>query len=204
VIAWRAIAAGAALAVVSACLNVYPSPPPGWRTGETKRAPVSERRRTYYDNAATRMRTETQVLILEKGRFEKHGRETEFFEDGTIASQHEFEHGEPTGTWKSWYPSGAKRSECSFTEPPTETEMFWWYENGSLETRGPAINGLRAGVWTHWYPSGAKESEGRYVFGRRDGIWTSWNEDGSVRTEIEYRAGVRVKSLENPSPSSQP
>jgi hypothetical protein len=167
-------------------------PPPGWRTGEQVRAPVAERQRTYYDAAATHVKTETQVLILGPSKFEKHGRSLEFFEDGTIAAQREYRHDEPTGTWTTWYESGAKRSQCAFTDPPVEAEMLWWYENGAVETRGQAINSVRVGTWTSFFESGAKMSEGRYVAGRRDGVWTTWCEDGSLATEVEYHEGVRV------------
>lgn len=187
-------------AMLASCMADL-KPPLAWRTGVPARAPISERQRTYYDAAATRVKTETQVLILGPSKFEKHGRQTEFFEDGTIAAQREYRHDEPAGTWITWYESGAKRSQCSFTDPPAEAEMLWWYESGAVETRGPAINSVRVGTWTSYFEGGAKKSEGRYVAGRRDGVWTTWCEDGSIATEVEYREGVRVPASTDHHPT---
>jgi hypothetical protein len=153
--------------------------------------PILERRAEYYDKAATVKRREWSVWVFEGGATLREGEELEWWPGGGLRARRSFDHGEPTGTWTTWYEDGTKSSECTLggDEP---LPMRWWHPNGVLATEGPARNGAREGVWRSWHANGKLESEGAYREGRREGPWTFWNDDGGLCENRVYRAGVAV------------
>jgi hypothetical protein len=155
------------------------------------REPVIDRRRTYFGGDKDRPRREWHVLIRPGGAEELQGKDSSWYSDGRLEYEHEFDHDQPTGVWRSWYQSGQQRSEATFGRPEP-TVMRWWYENGQLSSEGPALNGVKDGVWTTWHSNGAKSSQGPYVSGRREGAWSFWNEDGSLKESGEYRDDAKV------------
>lgn len=165
--------------------RVLAGPPP--QTHE----PVIDRRRTYFGGDTDRPRREWHVLILPHGAEELHGKDSSWYSDGHLEYEHEFEHGEPSGLWRSWYPNGKPKSEATFGKAQSGP-MRWWYENGQLSSEGPALNGVKDGVWTTWHPNGTKASQGPYVSGRREGAWIFWNDDGSHKESGEYRDDAKV------------
>jgi len=155
------------------------------------REPVVDRRRTYFGGDTARPRREWHVLILPGGAEELHGKDSGWFADGHLEYEHEFDHDQPTGLWRSWYANGKPHSEATFgkSEP---APMRWWFENGQLSSEGTALNGVKDGAWTTWHPNGAKASQGSYVAGRREGAWSFWKEDGTHEGSGDYRNDAKV------------
>ena len=158
--------------------------------GPEVREPVRDRRHTYYLNDPSRPRMESEVLVFYDGTSQKHGREREWSETGTLTADREFSRGEPVGVWRTWYSSGKPRSETAFAT--AAVNWSWWYESGQLSSQGPAVNGVRQGRWTAWHGNGNKSWEGDYSSGKRNGPWSFWSEDGSLLESGEFRAGLRV------------
>jgi hypothetical protein len=153
--------------------------------------PVLDRRRSYFDNDTTRPHREFHVLIYPDGRHVPHGRDTSWYADGKLEWEREFEDGEPTGVWRSWYENGSPRSEATFGSADL-APMRWWHANGQLSSEGLAVNGAKDGAWTHWHANGVTSAEGRYLLGKREGPWTLWKEDGAIAERVEYRADQKV------------
>ena len=168
------------------------------------REPIPDRRRTYFDREATRLRSDLTVLILRDGSTVKHGRELVLFKDGQKQLERHWDLDRPTGEWRTWYANGQLRS---FSVLGTEDArpMQWWHENGQLSTEGMARDGIREGLWTSWHPNGVKASEGRFRQSLRHGPWTTWHPDGSLHERGEYRDGLRIGAWEkHPPPASDP
>lgn len=164
---------------------------------------VSEVRRVWYPGRE-QLKKRYGVLVHANGRVVKHGEETEFFTSGEVRAEREFRHGEPAGTWRTWHPGGAQRSQVAIGSGTDLLPMTWWYADGTLQAdgegragvregpwtyrhpdgtlaeRGPFQRGLRHGRWTLWYPTGKKQAEGAYHEGKRVGEWKLWNEAGKL------------------------
>lgn len=167
-------------------------------------APVLEKRRTWFDAGHTRLRSETDYLVQPDGLAAKHGTDREWYPDGAEKYVRAFHHGEPTGAWSAWFPSGQLRSE-SFHGPSAEPRPArWWYEDGTLSTEGLTLDGVRTGLWRAWHPDGTREYEGSYRGGRLHGAWTYWNPDGSLKERGEYEADERVGTWEFGSSATAP
>jgi hypothetical protein len=178
--------------LLGSCTSGPTRPPANWRPASAERVPVPERRRSYYDDAASELRREWHVLLHEGGKTVAHGRDSEWYPGGLVRSERFFDHGEPTGKWMTAWPDGSPRSECSFCDPPRPSPMRWWHANGVLSTEGMALNGVRRGTWTSYHANGAKSMQGDYEGGLRQGVWSFWNADGELVERGEFRAGVRV------------
>ena len=178
--------------LLTSCTGGPTRPPAHWRPAGAERPPLFERRRSYYDDAASEPRREWHVLRREGGKTVPHGRDVEWYPGGIVRSERCFDRGEPTGKWTTAWPDGSPRSECSFTDPPRPSPMRWWHENGVLSTEGMALNGVRQGTWTSFHANGAKSMQGDYVGGLRQGTWSFWNADGELAERGEFHAGVRV------------
>jgi antitoxin component YwqK of YwqJK toxin-antitoxin module len=153
--------------------------------------PVIEHQRNYFDGDPNRPRHEEAVKVLPDGSVLKHGPEREWYRNGQLSYERQYDDGEPIGRWVAWYEDGQLRSEAFFGSSTLQA-MTWWHPNGQVSTRGMASNGLREGLWTSWYEDGSKKWEGRYSAGLREGEWTFWDEDGSVAERGWFRADERV------------
>lgn len=164
--------------------------------GLESQEPFVQRRASYFDSEATRLRREWSYEVLANGVQRPHGRDVQNYSDGTREYEREFLHGEPTGRWRSWWPDGKPRMEAEYgTKEPRP--MRWWHATGELEAEGLALNGVKTGPWRHQRADGTLEAEGEYVAGQRAGNWTLYDERGQLGERVEFRRGVRVRRLED-------
>ncbi len=153
--------------------------------------PVSEVRRVWYPGRE-QLKKRYGVLIHPDGRVVKHGEELEFFENGEPLAEREFRHGEPAGTWRTWYASGAQRSEVVIGSGTELLPMTWWFEDGTVQAEGEGRGGVREGPWTYRHPDGSLAERGTFRHSLRHGPWTLWYRSGGKKAEGLYRDGKRV------------
>lgn len=135
----------------------------------------------------------------------KHGKETVMRKDGTKEWEREWDHGKPTGLWRSWYSNGQMRSEVFFAGAEEERPMTFWFDNGQRRMQGPARNGVRCGHWKIWFANGRMAEEGDLVGSRREGEWKAWSEDGKRSFTRVYQHDVRLEEREGSvTPSEAP
>jgi antitoxin component YwqK of YwqJK toxin-antitoxin module len=72
----------------------------------------------------------------------RHGLFRAYYEDGTLASEGHYEHGQESGLWRDYH------------------------ANGQLAAEGEYVLGLEHGIWKYWNPNGTLESETLYVEGK--------------------------------------
>jgi antitoxin component YwqK of YwqJK toxin-antitoxin module len=177
---------GLVSALVAACLVQHPPP--------ERQAPsaVHEMRRTAHPDGAPRR--EMRVLVWSDGRVERDGPEREFHPDGSLAAERAFEHDQPCGLWRTWYPDGTPRAEIDHGVPGARVALLnrFWHANGQLAAEGRALDGMREGPWSYWSASGTLERKGAYRAGKRDGPWTLYDERGAPSAEGHYALGERV------------
>jgi hypothetical protein len=168
------------------------------------REPLLERRTSYYDAGHARTRREWHVLIGADGASVLHGLDTGYFPDGSLEHEREHDHGEPTGRWRAWWPSGRPRMEASFGDDEPRP-MRWWHENGQLSSEGLARDGVKEGRWTFFHENGTKAAEGRFESGKRAGEWSTWDADGELVERADYRGGLRIplRPPSEPDPASR-
>ncbi|MFT7663849.1 MAG: antitoxin component YwqK of YwqJK toxin-antitoxin module [Planctomycetota bacterium] len=176
--------------------SVFNSPPP------KEEEPQDTTQSSYYAGSK-QLRYEREIRIFPGGVVKAHGREAGWFKDGSPEYERFFDLEKPTGIWKTWFRDGAPRSEVN-CDPTEQGTTSWWFANGQLSSRGPALAGQKHGAWTHYFENGVKSSEGSYKRGQRNGDWTFWNEAGQITASGRYENGVRVGSWELRSETGAP
>jgi antitoxin component YwqK of YwqJK toxin-antitoxin module len=184
---------GVALAVAIATLACRSDPVlsrvPANAATARKEATQVERRTYYADHS---LHTIYQALQQADGRETRHGRETEFDQQGARIAERFFRHGEPAGNWLRWWPNGNQRMEIQYRGPDVATTMRWWHENGALAEQGLARDAVKDGEWSSWTDAGVLVEQGSYAGGRRVGHWRFWRADGTRKEEGDFAAGRRT------------
>jgi hypothetical protein len=148
---------------------------------------------------------EWSTVAVGEGPAKKHGKETVLRKDGTKEWEREWDHGQPTGAWRSWFPNGQMRSEVFYAGKAEERAMTFWFDNGQRRMQGPARDGVRCGHWKVWFASGQLAEEGEFVGSRREGEWQAWSEDGQRKFVRVYRHDVRLEEREgDAAPAATP
>ena len=137
------------------------------------------------------------------GLSKKDGKETVLRKDGTKEWEREWDHGKPSGVWRSWFANGKLRSEVFFAGPKEERPMTFWFENGARRMQGPAKDGVRCGHWKVWFANGQLAEEGEFVGNRREGEWQAWSEDGQRSFVRVYQHDVRLEERAG-APANEP
>lgn len=184
------------LVIGSSCATGLPELPP---MPEREQASFEEPRvewRTRKDEQTDRVTRTWFVLVYPDGRVERHGVEREFHPEGVLAAEREYQHGQPSGSWKTWWPSGAMRSNYHYLESRSTTMRFW-HETGRLSAEGPAVEGVREGEWSFWHEDGSVRQRGEYRNGLREGAWTVHHPGGAVRSRGTFAGDRRVGTWEH-------
>lgn len=154
------------------------------------REPLFERRRSYFDSAATQLAREHGVFILFDNSVVAHGRDVLWYSNGRLRHEREYEHGEPRGRWRSWFENGVLESDASYA-PGERTAMSWWREDGSLSSSGGHVLGRREGQWSSFHSNGMPAARGNWSDGERHGPWSFFDDAGGLVECGEYVRGER-------------
>ncbi len=78
----------------------------------------------------------SRYLAADGSAWVRHGMFRAYNEDGTLASEGNYEHGQEHGPWRDYHP------------------------NGQLASEGSYANGIEVGAWHYWSADGSRESTG--------------------------------------------
>ncbi len=84
----------------------------------------------------------------------KDGESLTFFDNGKLKFRGMMKNGKRDGLWSSFYESGGKWSETTFTEGIKNGKTTTWFENGQMRYDGFYTNDNESGKWTFWDEKG--------------------------------------------------
>ena len=142
-------------------------------------------------NADGQITARVEYWIDAEGNETRHGVEASFWPSGQVKAHREFDHGNPTGHWQTYWIDGMPRSDHAIV-PGQGTTMLYYHPNGLPAAEGQAIAGKRTGPWVYWFDTGAVTEKGSYVDGKRDGLWQAFDRAGSPEQPVRYAAGKRI------------
>lgn len=128
-------------------------------------------------------------IILESGL--RDGYWKEYYLDGTLKAEGEYENGLKISEWKYYHPNGQMEQKGKYKkgEIPHGT-WTWWYDTGNLKRTEQFSNGKEDGELIEYNDSGKVITKGEYVDGEKDGPWIY--ELGDYREEGEYITGEKT------------
>lgn len=100
----------------------------------------------------------------------KEGREYEYYQNGKILSEKNFDNGELKGICKEFY------------------------ENGRLKKIYFYLRGQKNGEYKEFYENGDIKEKGKYILGNKDGVWEYHSKNGDIKEEIYYE-GKKINYL---------
>ncbi|MFT7521040.1 MAG: antitoxin component YwqK of YwqJK toxin-antitoxin module [Kiritimatiellia bacterium] len=124
------------------------------------------------------------------------GRFVTWYASGGKAQEGTYTQGQRTGDWVWWHTTGKLATKGGFQSDRELGEWVWWHPNGQTQARGDHIDGRRAGLWSTWFATGQKQSEGQYQNGVKEGRWTYWTADGEPQRTETWRGGQLTEALE--------
>lgn len=86
-------------------------------------------------NTVTVLRYYRCGTLLERGSFtgtKKHGKWTQFTENGAVAGEAHYTNGQPSGTWLFWYDNGQVRSQTEYSEGKPVEHTMWSMDGTEL------------------------------------------------------------------------
>ena len=121
----------------------------------------------------------------------KDGKWTNWFENGTIRSEENYNKGSMIGNWKVWYENGQLESDINFISG----KSTHFHKNGKKHSEGGIADGMiNTGKWKGFYENGNINYEGTYSEnGQKEGTWIWYDEKGKVTTTQLYKNGDLVK-----------
>jgi antitoxin component YwqK of YwqJK toxin-antitoxin module len=142
---------------------------------------------------------------------------TEWYKNGNIKSETEFQNGRHYGVtkkfydngklssisyqindtkygeWKTWYKSGNLRSKITYDSLKHTSLEEMWYENGNLKYKKCYVTGGGShylnGKQLSYYENGTIESKTFYVNGRPDGVQKTFYDNGQLKAHYFSKKG---------------
>lgn len=155
-----------------------------WREG---RSEVCVERQWYALTFQQARETTTRDGVLD-------GVRREWFRNGELWYQGDYEHGERTGRRYEFWSDGAPRFMGTYVDDRLHGTEAWWYANGRPEWQVYRHRGERHGEEIWWHENGERRRIGHFRHGQRHGEFAHFNLDGSPAFSVEYDDGERELS----------
>jgi antitoxin component YwqK of YwqJK toxin-antitoxin module len=127
-------------------------------------------------------------IVKEDGN--KDGPWKEFYPDGDIKSEGNYDNGKQTGGWKYYHPNGKTEQEGKYNKQgKPEGRWKWYFDSGQLLKDESYHNGQRDGLSTTYDEAGIIVEDGEYVNGNEEGPW--FEQIGDAYIKGTYRDGLR-------------
>ncbi|TWT88509.1 MORN repeat variant [Pseudobythopirellula maris] len=145
-----------------------------------------------------------------------HGPYKEYYSNGQVFTEGEYDEGDPIGEWTYYHPNGVMAKKITYRDGLAEGEVEFRNAEGVLESKRQYDAGKRdgtwkqyaedgeqvineqhyekgkpAGLWRSWFKNGQLRQENPFVDGKREGTSKEWTEDGRLKATAEFKAGLR-------------
>ena len=127
-------------------------------------------------------------IVKEDGNREGHWKD--FYPDGSLKAEGNYDNGKQTGEWKYYHANGKIEQTGKFNKQGKSEGIWkWYFESGQLLKEENYRNGLRDGMSSEYDETGIVIEEGEFVNGNEDGPWFELTGDCVIRGT--YRDGLR-------------
>lgn len=125
-----------------------------------------------------------------------HGPWQEWFDNGRLAAQGQYEDGFEEGSWTLWYANGHEWMQGAYHRGKKQGPWKIYYESGRLYSEGKYENNQLEGRWDEWYANDRKKAEGSYQGGEKFGRWQTWHANGQLESQGEFRGHDVIGSMQ--------
>lgn len=141
-----------------------------------------------YDNGKTK--TEREISRFSDNRLVNDGFYREYYLNGQLFVEGQYERGTPIGEWKYFHDNGQLAKTVKYEDGKANGEIEVRRADGTLEAKRAFKDSKRDGQWTAFDSTGEKSvSEQFYVTGKPDGVWKTWHDNGQLAQERPFKDG---------------
>ncbi|WP_170061873.1 hypothetical protein [Hymenobacter chitinivorans] len=115
-----------------------------------------------------------------------HGAYAEYHDNGTLAVEGSYVHGEPDGPAKVYRYCGSVSELRPYKNGEIDGENVFYYPDGKIEARATLRAGKKEGPSTAYYANGVLETEYVYVGGQRQGPFAVYYADKTLERKGAY------------------
>ena len=127
-------------------------------------------------------------IVKEDG--DRDGPWKDYYNDGKLKSEGNYDNGKQTGLWKYYHQNGKIEQTGKFNKQGKPDGTWkWYFDTGQLLKEENYRNGLREGLSAQYDETGQVVEEGEFVNGNEDGPWFEKSGDNYIRGT--YRDGLR-------------
>lgn len=120
----------------------------------------------------------------------RHGAWVFFDELENRICEEQYNNGEKTGVWKTYYIDGNINEEVSYAKDKKNGPWIQYFTDGVVKVQGNYVNGLLEGEIQYYHPNGAVRIVGSYIHNFKEGNWKFFDEEGALVKEQKYVKGV--------------
>lgn len=95
-----------------------------------------------------------------------------------------------TGVHRQWYRNGQLADETQYESGRPNGQSVQWYRDGTKLAKGTVLNGKYEGTCRRWSRRGML-TVATFRAGRRYGLCRNWDSEGTLRSAVTYRDGKR-------------
>lgn len=139
----------------------------------------------WYFEGGNLLREETYINGLEDGL------STEYSDSNTVVAKGDYVNGLKQGPWLEY--SGDMKMEGNYNDGEMTDTWKSYYPDSTLAFQGSYTNGQPSGKHSWYYPNGKLKEEGMFESGKRNGLWKKLNADGTPFMTTEYEYGIEKK-----------
>jgi len=114
----------------------------------------------------------------------------EYWDNGKLQSELNYENGKLNGTSTWYYENGKKEQQAFYKDNKLEGAMSRWYPDGTLESRILYKDGKLEGTALTFDEEGNKATEETYRNDTLDGIFNQWYSNGQLKIHGQYDHGL--------------
>ncbi|MGL4513318.1 MAG: toxin-antitoxin system YwqK family antitoxin [Lacipirellulaceae bacterium] len=165
---------------------------------------------------SNKVRFEREVVKFSDNSLRSNGPAKEYYQNGNLYTEGQFNVGYATGEWTYYHPNGKVAKKVTYAEglPDGEVRLFtpeetlvavrnyeagkrtgvWvvYGEDGKQPLREETYaDGLANGPWKVYYSNGQLRQESAFKGGKLEGIATEYSQDGDKRAEASFKEGLR-------------
>jgi antitoxin component YwqK of YwqJK toxin-antitoxin module len=143
---------------------------------------------TYKDG---KTRIEREISLFSDNHYEANGRYREFYPNGQVFVEGQYNRGRQDGEWTYYYDNGKLNRKATFNNGKPEGPREIFRADGTLMAKRNFAEGQRDGEWVTYDPTGKNPvAEEHYNKGKQDGVWKFWYANGKQRQQLNFKEGV--------------
>ncbi len=114
----------------------------------------------------------------------------EYYSNGELMVEVQFEDDLMNGYYKEYYPDGSIKVESNYKDGKLDGNKILYYNNGQIEWEATYDLDIVNGIFKKYLSNGTLIGESYFKNGKQDGIIKSYHKNSNLESESEFKSGL--------------